>query len=58
MTQYTKVTHIVAGGIAAVGAFLSTPAGEALVKQYPHVSAVIVSVVTLILLYHKPDEQK
>jgi hypothetical protein len=48
------VTHVVAAILAAGAAFLVTPAGQALVHQYPKLSVVSGLVFTLASLYHDP----
>jgi len=50
----SKVTHVVAGIFAALAAFALTPAGEAIIKQYPHLAVIAVLLPTLAGLYKAP----
>lgn len=49
-----RLTHILAVVIAAAGAFALSPAGKALVAQYPVLSSVSAIVVMIAALYHQP----
>lgn len=51
----SKVTHILAGILAAVAAFALTPAGQALIAQYPHLAVVGGLLSTLSALYKSPQ---
>lgn len=48
------VTHVIAAVLATGAAFLVSPAGQALLKQYPKLSVVSGLVLTLASLYHDP----
>ena len=52
-----KATHIFAWGLAAVAAFMVTPAGQALVHQYPIVSGISGVILALAAVYHEPKTQ-
>lgn len=49
-----KITHVFAviGGLAI--AFVATPAGQALVHQYPVLSVIVTLGTTIAALYHSP----
>jgi hypothetical protein len=51
----SKVTHMVAVAFAALAAFALTPAGEAIIKQYPHLAVIAVFLPTLAGLYKSPQ---
>lgn len=51
----SKITHVVAGLFAALAAFALTPAGEAIIKQYPHLAVIAVFLPTLAGLYKSPQ---
>lgn len=53
-TFYRKVTHLAAAGAVAGYTFLQTPAGQALIKQYPHLATLFAMIGTLFALYHIP----
>jgi len=48
------ITHVFAFIGAAVWAFLATPAGQAVLHQYPILSAIIGALGTVGLVYHNP----
>lgn len=54
MSKFKKITHIFAVILGAAAAFIATPAGKALVDQYPLVSAASAGVLALAALYHNP----
>lgn len=56
MTRFKKLTHVLAVGFAAVVGFAVSPAGEAIVKQYPKVSGIFALLGVLGALYHSPKE--
>jgi hypothetical protein len=47
------ITHFLALAAAAVGLFFLTPAGKALLMQYP-VLASLMALLTVLGLYHNP----
>lgn len=49
------ITHIYAIVAAAVGAFLLTPAGAAVLQQYPKLASLL-AVATVLGLYHNPNK--
>jgi hypothetical protein len=51
----SKVTHVIAAVLASVAAFALTPAGQALIAQYPHLAVVSGLVATLASLYKAPS---
>lgn len=52
--NFKTITHWFAGAIAVIAAFAVTPAGQALIKQYPYLSGVAGAVITIAALYHNP----
>jgi hypothetical protein len=57
MSRFKKVTHVLAAiGLGIVG-FIVSPAGQALIKQYPIVSGVAAGVAALAAVYHVPIPQ-
>lgn len=54
MKKFANFTHYLALGAAGVVAFAATPAGEALVKQYPHLTAAVALAGLVAALYHNP----
>jgi hypothetical protein len=52
---YKTITHVLAGIATAVAAFAVTPAGIALIKQYPYLAAVF-AMATAAAVYHKPTQ--
>lgn len=54
MKKFKKITHIFAVVLGAAATFIATPAGKALVDQYPLVSAVSAGILALAALYHNP----
>ncbi len=54
MTKYKTLTKIAVLVLGAVATFLYTPAGLALVRQYPHLSDVVWVITTLAALLHVP----
>jgi len=54
VTGASKVTHILVGIVAAAAAFVATPAGHALVSQYPALAVVSTAVAIIASLYKNP----
>jgi hypothetical protein len=54
MTKISKVTHIIAIIGAGVTAFVLTPAGQALIHQYPKLAPIAGAIATLFAVYHNP----
>ena len=52
--MYKKITHIFAAVIFTATAFATTPAGQALLHQYPIASAVAAGITTIAGIYHQP----
>jgi hypothetical protein len=48
------ITHVFAVVLAAVVTFAVSPAGQALVKQYPKIAGVFGILVALGAVYHEP----
>jgi hypothetical protein len=48
------ITHVYAVIVAAASAFLATPAGIALLHQYPKLVPIIAGLAGLAALYHNP----
>ena len=57
LSVYKKATHIAAVAVIAAGAFALSPAGQALVAQYPKLATVSAVLVFLTSLYHQPKNQ-
>lgn len=54
MSKFKTVTHLAAVVLATLAAFAASPAGRALVSQYPVLSAASAGVLALAALYHSP----
>lgn len=54
MGKFKSVTHVFAVLVAALAAFAVSPAGQALVKQYPYLSGLAGVVIALSAVYHSP----
>lgn len=54
MPNYKNLTHYLALGLAAVASFVVTPAGQAVIKQYPWSSGLAGVILTLVAVYHIP----
>jgi len=52
----SKLTHIFALLGAAVWGFLATPAGQAVLHQYPILSALSGAVSTVVMVYRNPHK--
>jgi hypothetical protein len=50
------VTHFLGAVIVAVAGFAVTPAGVALIKQYPQFAMIATGIGALAALYHSPRE--
>jgi hypothetical protein len=53
--SYKVITHVFAGIATALAAFAVTPAGMALVKQYPYLAALF-AMATAAAVYHQPTQ--
>lgn len=54
MSKFKKVTHVFAAALATAAAFVITPAGKALIGQYPLLSAAAAGILALAAVYHNP----
>ena len=54
MNKFKRITHVCALALAAAAAFFVSPAGQAIVHQYPVLSGVSAVVLALATLYHNP----
>jgi hypothetical protein len=54
MGKISKLTHILAIAGAAITAFVLTPAGQAIIHQYPKLAPIAGAVATLFAVYHNP----
>lgn len=54
MSKFKKVTHVFAAALTAAAAFVVTPAGRALIGQYPIFSAAAAGILALAAVYHNP----
>jgi hypothetical protein len=52
--RFKTATHVAAAALGTLIAFSVTPAGTALVKQYPYLTGVVALASTLASLYHVP----
>lgn len=50
------LTHVIAVGIAAIAGFLVTPAGQALIRQYPVLVPVATGIGVIAALYRTPRQ--
>lgn len=57
MSKFKKVTHVFAAVLASAAAFVITPAGKALIGQYPLLSAAAAGILALAAVYHNPVAQ-
>ena len=48
------ITHFLAAAAAAIWGFMLTPAGQALLQQYPKLGAAFAAITTILALYHSP----
>jgi hypothetical protein len=54
MSKIKKITHVFAVALATAAAFVITPAGKALIGQYPILSAAAAGILALTAVYHNP----
>jgi len=54
MTKFSKLTHVLAITGAAIAGFAMTPAGQAIIHQYPKLSPVLAAVLTIAGIYRDP----
>jgi hypothetical protein len=54
MTRFKLITHWIAATLVTVAAFAVSPAGQALIAQYPKLSAAAGLLASLAALYHSP----
>jgi hypothetical protein len=52
------ITHILAAAALAVWGFILTPAGQAILNQYPKLASAFAGITTLFALYHSPKAVK
>jgi len=57
MSKFKKITHVFAVIAAAAAGFIATPAGKALLGQYPVLSAAGAAILAVAALYHNPVAQ-
>ncbi|HEX5424370.1 MAG TPA: hypothetical protein VFW94_12540 [Candidatus Acidoferrales bacterium] len=57
MSKFKKVTHVFAVALAAAATFVVTPAGKAIIGQYPILSAAAAGILALAALYHNPADE-
>ena len=55
LAGFKKVTHVLAGVLATASAFALTPAGEAIIKQYPKLGGVA-GILGVVALYFSPKD--
>jgi hypothetical protein len=54
MSKIKKITHVFAAALATAAAFVITPAGKAMIGQYPILSAAAAGILALAAVYHNP----
>jgi hypothetical protein len=54
MSKIKKITHVFAAALATAAAFVITPAGKALIGQFPILSAAAAGILALAAVYHNP----
>ena len=54
MANYKNITHILAVALSVVAGFVVTPAGQAVIHQYPYLSGAAGVILTLAAVYHVP----
>jgi hypothetical protein len=54
MDKFKNATHYLAVILIGAIAFLESPAGQAVVKQYPHLEPALGLLTTIAALYHVP----
>jgi hypothetical protein len=54
MDVYKKATHVIAVAVLAAAGFFMTPAGQALVHQYPYIEPLASGLAVVAALYHNP----
>lgn len=52
--KFKSITHFAAVVIAAVSAFVLTPAGQAVLAQYPKLATIGGGIGAILALYHSP----
>ena len=55
LSKFKGVTHFAAAAFTAIVGFAASPAGQAIVKQYPKLSAAATLLGLLGALYHNPQ---
>ena len=53
---FKKLTHIIAAAVIALWAFAMSPAGHALLQQYPKLAPIASGLCVLFSLYHEPNQ--
>lgn len=56
MGPIRKATHIFAAALVLASAFAVSPAGQALIHQYPVLSGVAAAIAALVAVYHNPQQ--
>jgi hypothetical protein len=54
MPNYKTFTHVLAVVLASLAGFVVTPAGQAVIHQYPYLSGAAGVILTLAAVYHVP----
>lgn len=54
MGKFKNITHWVAAGLTVVAGFAVSPAGQAVIAQYPKLAGVTGLLSVLAALYHDP----
>ena len=57
MSKIKVVTHVLAGAAVAIAGFFVTPAGQAIIKQYPVLSPIAAGLALVLSLYHDPKAE-
>lgn len=53
--KFSTLTHFLAAAAAATVAFFVSPAGQAVLHQYPHLAPIASGVALIAGLYHSPN---
>ena len=57
MSRFKSITHVLAVIAAAAAGFLASPAGHAVVAQYPVLAPVAAGIAIVASLYHNPTKE-
>jgi hypothetical protein len=52
--NFKTITHVYAGVVVAIAAFFMSPAGMAVLAQYPKLVPIVTGIAGLAAIYHTP----